>query len=95
MGWSAEGGDSKQRNSLGSTNDKAARGVDVVDGFLVQVLGGDDGLDDVLLQGLGDLLVGDVGGVLCRDQDGVDAAGDGATIHLLVFDSDLCPKSRR
>lgn len=46
------------------------------DGVGVEVLGRHDGLDHVLLEVLGDLLVGDVGRVLGRDEDGVDANGD-------------------
>lgn len=33
--------------SVGPADDEAARGVQMEDGLVVQVLGGDDGLDDV------------------------------------------------
>ena len=46
--------------TVGTANDEAARGVQVVDGLLVQVLGGHNGLDHVLNQLGADLLVGDV-----------------------------------
>lgn len=75
--------------AVGSTDDEAAGGVDVVDGLLIEVLGGDDGLDDVLHDVLVNLLVGDVGLVLGGDDDGVDADGDHAAVLLLVLDGDL------
>ena len=75
--------------TVGSADDEAAGGVDVVDGLLIEVLGGDDGLDDVLHDVLVNLLVGDVGLVLGGDDDGVDADGDHAAVLLLVLDGDL------
>jgi hypothetical protein len=63
-----------------TTNDEAARGVQVVDGLLVEVLGRDDGLDHVLHELGLDLLLGDVLAVLGGDHDGVDADGDGAAV---------------
>jgi len=59
-----------------ATDHEPPRRVEVEDGVLVEVLGRDHGLDHVLLEVLGDLLVGDVRGVLGRDEDGVDADGD-------------------
>lgn len=75
--------------TVGSADDEAAGGVDVVDGLLIEVLGGDDGLDDVLHDVLVNLLVGDVGLVLGGDDDGVDTDGDHAAVLLLVLDGDL------
>lgn len=75
--------------TVGSADDEAAGGVDVVDGLLIEVLGGDDRLDDVLHDVLVNLLVGDVGLVLGGDDDGVDADGDHAAVLLLVLDGDL------
>lgn len=75
--------------TVGSADDEAAGGVDVVDGLLIEVLGGDDGLDDVLHDVLVNLLVGDVGLVLGGDDDGVDADRDHAAVLLLVLDGDL------
>ena len=59
------------------------------DGLVVQVLGGHDGLDNVLHQVLVDLVVGDVRGVLGGDEDGVHALGDHGTVLLLVLHSHL------
>ena len=75
--------------SVGSSNDEAARGVQVVDGLVVKELLGDDRLDDVLHQVLADLLVGDILGVLRRDDDSVDTLGDRHTVLELVLASDL------
>ena len=75
--------------TLGATNDEEARGLDVVDGVVVEVLGGDDLLDDLLLDLLAELLGGDVLGVLSRDDDGVDTLGDNGTTVLGVLNGDL------
>lgn len=72
-----------------ATNDETARGVQVVDGLVVQVLGGDDGLDDEFHEVGTDLFVGDGFVVLSGDDDGVDALGDHGTLDLLVFNGDL------
>jgi len=61
----------------------------VVDGLVVQVLGGDDLLDDLLKDLLAELLGGDVGAVLGGDDNGVDALGDDGTAIVLVLDGDL------
>mmetsp|Transcript_11903 Transcript_11903/g.24781 ORF Transcript_11903/g.24781 Transcript_11903/m.24781 type:complete len:221 (+) Transcript_11903:965-1627(+) len=61
----------------------------MVDGLVVEVLGRDDGLDDVLHEVSRDLLVGDVLGVLGGDNDGVDALGDRNAVLKLVLTSDL------
>jgi hypothetical protein len=55
------------------------------DGFVIQVLGGHHGFDDVLHQVLVDLVVGDVWGVLGGDEDGVHAQGDHGAALLFVF----------
>ena len=75
--------------TVGSTDDEAARGVQVVDGLLVEKLGGDDFLDDVLLELSLDLLVGDTFVVLGGDDDGVDADWDHGAVNILVLDGDL------
>lgn len=64
-------------------------GVQVEDGLVVQVLGRDDRLNDVLHQVLVDLVVGHVGGVLGGDQDGVHALGHHGAVVLLVLHSHL------
>lgn len=61
----------------------------MVDGLVVEVLGGDDLLDDLLEDLLAELLSGDVLAVLGRDDDGVDALGDDGTLVVLVLDGDL------
>ena len=61
----------------------------VVDGLLIEVLGGDGGLDDLLEDLLAELLGGDVGAVLGRDDDGVDTERDNGTVVVLVLDGNL------
>lgn len=61
----------------------------MVDGLVVEVLGGDDLLDDLLENLLAELLGGDVGRVLGRDDDGVDTLGDDGALVVLVLDGDL------
>jgi hypothetical protein len=75
--------------TLGTTNDEEARGLDVVDGLIAEVLGGDDLLDDLLLDLLSELLGGDIRRVLSRDDDGVDTLRDNGTVIVLVLDGDL------
>lgn len=75
--------------TLGTTDDEQTRGLDVVDGLLVEVLGGDDTLDDLLEDLLAELLGGDVLGVLGRDDDGVDTERDDGTVVVGVLDGDL------
>jgi len=69
--------------TVGSSDDEASRGVEHVLGVGVQVLGRDDGLDDVLHEVLLDLLVGDTILVLGGDEHGVDALGDDLSVNLL------------
>ena len=75
--------------AVGATDDEPPGGVEVVDGLVVDVLRGNDGLDDVLHQVSLDLVVADGLGVLSGDYDGVDALGNGDTVVQLVFDGDL------
>ena len=70
----------------GSADDEAAGGVDVVLGVLVEPLGGQHGLDDVLEDVGVQLLVADALGVLAADDHGVDARG---LAVLVVLDRDL------
>lgn len=68
-----------------TTDDETTRGVQVVDGLLVEVLGRHDGLDDVLKELSLDLVLGDLLVVLGGDDDGVHAHGDGAaTLHAVL-----------
>jgi hypothetical protein len=61
----------------------------VVDGLLGKVLGGDDLLDDLLLDFLAELLSGDGLGVLGRNDDSVDSERNNGTVVVLVLNSDL------
>lgn len=61
----------------------------MVDGLVVEVLGGDDLLDDLLLNLLAELLSGDILGVLGRDDDGVDALGNNSTVVVAVLNGNL------
>ena len=72
-----------------TTNDESARGVEVVDGLVIEVLGGHDVLNDMLHEVRADLLVRDILGVLSRDHNGVHALGDHAAILILVLAGDL------
>mmetsp|Transcript_16354 Transcript_16354/g.30347 ORF Transcript_16354/g.30347 Transcript_16354/m.30347 type:complete len:266 (+) Transcript_16354:642-1439(+) len=72
-----------------STNDEATRGVQVVDGVVIQILFGDDRLDDVFHEVTLDLFVGDFLRVLARDDDGVDTNRHGDAVLQLVLAGDL------
>jgi hypothetical protein len=61
----------------------------VVDGLVVEEVGGDDLSDDLLEEFLPEVLGGDLLGVLGRDNDGVDSDGDHGTVVLLVLNGDL------
>lgn len=61
----------------------------MVDGLLIEVLGGDGGLDDLLKDLLAELLGGDLGSVLGGDDDGVDAEGNNGAVVVLVLNGDL------
>jgi hypothetical protein len=75
--------------TLGTTDDEETRGLDVVDGLVVQVLCGDDLLDNLVENLLAELLGGNVGAVLGRDDNSVDTLGDNGTAVVLVLDGDL------
>ena len=57
----------------------------MVDGVVIEVLGRNDLLDDLLLDLLSELLSGDVLRVLSRDDDSVDALGDDSAVVVAVF----------
>lgn len=61
----------------------------MVDGLVVEVLGGDDLLDDLLKDLLAELLGGDVGAVLGGNDNGVDTLGDDGTAVVLVLNGNL------
>lgn len=59
------------------------------DGLVIKVLGRNDRLDDVLHEVGVDLVIGDVGGVLRGDEDGVHADGNHCAAVLLVLNRHL------
>ena len=61
----------------------------MVDGLLVEVVGGDDLLDNLLQDLLAELLGGDVLAVLGRDDDSVDTEGNDGAVVVLVLNGDL------
>jgi len=61
----------------------------VVNGVVVEEVGGDDLLDDLLEKLSPEILGGDLLSVLGGDDDGVDSDGDGGSSILLVLDGDL------
>uniref|UniRef100_A0A804N322 Uncharacterized protein n=1 Tax=Zea mays TaxID=4577 RepID=A0A804N322_MAIZE len=71
--------------TVGPADDEAPGRVEVEDGLLVEVLLRDHGLDDVLLEVGGDLVVGDGLVVLGGDEHGVHADGHhgAALVHVL------------
>lgn len=75
--------------TLGTTNDEAARGLQVVDSAVIEQLVGDNALDNLLLQDSTELLSGDVVGVLGRDDDSVDTQGLDGTVVVGVLNGDL------
>jgi len=77
---------SKAGIAHGSADDKAAGGIDVVLGVLVEEIGGQHGLDDVLEDVGVQIFIADGIGVLAADDDGVDAGG---LAVLVVLDRDL------
>jgi len=76
--------------SHGSTDNKRARGVDVVDGLVIEELSRDDLHDDFFLDPLDNFFVGKTGVVLGGDHNSVNLLGDTSTgIIVLVLNCDL------
>ena len=79
--------------TLGTTDGEAAGGVQPVDGLVVDHVGGEGGLDDLLHEVGLDLVVGDLLVVLDGDEDDGDAEGLEEVLAVtgveLVFDGDL------
>lgn len=74
--------------TLGTTDDETARGLDVVGGVLEE-LGGDDRVNNVLLDSLTEVLSLDFLRVLDRDDNSVNAKGNEGTVLVLVLNGDL------
>jgi hypothetical protein len=75
--------------TMGTTNDEATRGVQVIDGLRGEVFLRDDWLNDMLHKISADLLIADTIIVLGGDNDGVDAERDHGAVLLLVLDDNL------
>jgi hypothetical protein len=69
----------------------AKRGFEtyVVNSLVVEVFGGDGGLDDLLEDLLPQILGADVLGVLGRDDNSVNTLGNDGTVVVLVLNGDL------
>jgi hypothetical protein len=61
----------------------------MIDGLLIQILGRDNLLNDLLLDLLSQFLGGDVFAVLSTDNNGVDSDRDNSSMIVLVLNSDL------
>ena len=75
--------------TLRTTNDEETRGLNVVDGVVIKVLGRNDLLDDLLLDLLSELLGGDILRMLGRDNNSVDTLGDDSAVIMAVLNGDL------
>lgn len=77
------------RVALRSADLELARRVQVVDGLVVDVLLGHDGLDDLVEKVIAQLLLSDLRAVLRGDDDGVHALRHARALLELVLDGDL------
>lgn len=75
--------------TLGTTDDEAAGGLEVVNSTVVEELSRNDLLDDLLLESDTDLLSGEIIAVLGRDDNGVDTQGLDSTVVVGVLNGDL------
>lgn len=75
--------------TLGSTDDEAAGGLEVVDSAVVKEVSGDDAADNLLLEGGTELLSGDIVSVLGGDDDGVNAQRLDGTVVVGVLNGNL------
>lgn len=76
-------------NYLGSTNDEFSAGVDVDNGLVVNVLGGDDRSDDLVLHLFAQLLQTDLVAMLHRHHHGVHSHRHACSVFKLVLACDL------
>jgi hypothetical protein len=75
--------------TLGTADHETTRGLDVVDGLVIEEVGGDDLLDDLFENLLPEVLGGNLLSVLSGDDDSIDTQGCNSAPLLLVLDSDL------
>ena len=61
----------------------------MIDGLVIEVLGGDRGLDDLVQNLLTELLSSDIRAMLGRDDDGVDTEGNNSAVVMPILDGDL------
>jgi len=73
----------------GATDDELAGWLEMVDGVIIQILGGDDFLDDRGHEDLPHVAELDVLVMLDGDDDGVDSLGDAGTVLERVLAGDL------
>ena len=74
--------------TLRTTNNKEARGLNIVDSLVVEVLSGDD-LNNLLLNLLTELLGSDILGVLNRNDNGIDTLENNDATVFGILNSDL------
>ncbi|KRY05292.1 hypothetical protein T12_14541, partial [Trichinella patagoniensis] len=75
--------------AMRTTNDKAARWVEMEDGLLIKVLLRNDWLDDMLLEVCSNFIVSDGLIMLCGDKDCVDSDGNHSSTIIAVLNRDL------
>lgn len=75
--------------TMRSSDSERTRRIQVVNGVCVQQVSGDDYLNDVLLEFLSDVFVGNSGSVLLRNEDSVDTERSNELTFLLVFNGHL------
>src|SRR5690606_11238106 len=71
--------------SLRSTNYKSSRGIQMINGLVVQVFLWNHGINHLLLQFFSDDIVADPFSVLGRDHDRVNTLRNNSTTFLLVL----------
>lgn len=80
---------SKTGITLRTANDEAARGLDVIDGAVIQKVGRNDLLDDLLPELLTEVLGGDVVAVLGRDDNGIHTQRLDSAVVVGILNGDL------
>ena len=75
--------------SVGSSNDEATRGVEMVNGLVVKVLLRDHRFDDVIHKSLSELFLGNIFRMLGGDDNGMDALWDRDAVDKFVLAGNL------